>query len=40
MPQTNKFVPENAAFQAFSCVRKVCKADLVLLHEAAFAASD
>lgn len=29
---------ENAAFQAFSCVRKVCLADLVLLSEAASAA--
>jgi hypothetical protein len=34
----SKLILENAAFQAFSCVRKVCKADLVLLNEAASAA--
>ena len=34
-----RYFRENAVFQAFSCVRKVCKADLELLSETAFAVS-
>ena len=37
--KTSKLVWENAVFQAFSSVRKVCIADLVLLHETASAVS-